>query len=134
MSHCGSDRTIAKLRTSTPRSKEHKMFNVRVITLTAALALAISGAALSAAPLASANGQVAAATATDDHNRGQSEPGDDNGVLAEPGDDKGLQVEPGDDKSSDIAASAATRSSKAKTSAKAKRHTHIRRASHRASR
>jgi hypothetical protein len=115
------------------------MFNVRVITL--AVTLAISGAALSAAPLASANGPIATATATNDHNRGQGQPGDDNGTQAEPGDDKSTQAEPGDDKSTqtepgddknrNVAASASSGAIKTKTAAKTKRHTHIRHGSHR---
>ena len=159
MSHCGSDRPTARLLHINPRSKEHEMFNVRVITL--AVTLAISGAALSAAPLASANGPNAAATATDDHNRGQGQPGDDNSTQAEPGDDKGVQAEPGDDKSTqaepgddkstqaepgddkgvrsepgddknrNVAISASSGAIKTKTAAKTKRHTHIRHGSHR---
>ena len=125
------------------------MFNVRVITL--AVTLAISGAALSAAPLASANGPNAAATATDDHNRGQGQPGDDNSTQAEPGDDNSTQAEPGDDKSTqaepgddkgvrsdpgddknrNVAISASSGAIKTKTAAKTKRHTHIRHGSHR---
>jgi hypothetical protein len=129
MSHCGSDRPTARLLHINPRSKEHEMFNVRVITL--AVTLAISGAALSAAPLASANGPNAAATATDDHNRGQGQPGDDNSVQAEPGDDNSTQAEPGDDKNRNVAASASSGAIKTKTAAQAKRHTHIRHGSHR---
>jgi hypothetical protein len=115
------------------------MLNVRVITL--AVTLAISGAALTAAPLASANSPVAAARATDDHhglhaepgddNGLRAQPGDDNGLQAEPGDDNGLQAQPGDDKGSDVTASTATGATKTTTAAKAKRHTHIRHASHR---
>ena len=119
------------------------MFNVRFITLAVTLAgtLAVSGAVLTAAPIASANGPLAAATATDDHNGVQAEPGDDNGVQAEPGDDngvqaepgddRGLQAEPGDDDNNNVAASAVAGATKATTAAKAKRHTHIRHASHR---
>jgi hypothetical protein len=125
------------------------MFNVRVITL--AVTLAISGAALSAAPIASANGPIAAATATDDHNRGQGQPADDNGTQAEPGDDNGIRTEPGDDNSTqaepgddnstraepgddknrNVVASCASGVIKSKTAVKAKRHAHIRHGSHR---
>jgi hypothetical protein len=160
MSHCGSDRPTARLHHINPRSKEHEMLNVRITTL--AVTLAMSGAALTAVPLASAaSNPVAAATATDDHNGVQAQPGDDNGVDLQPGDDNGLRVQPGDDngvdlqpgddnglhlqpgddngirvqpgddRSSDLTTSAAPRATKARTAAKEKRHTHIRRASHR---
>jgi hypothetical protein len=105
------------------------MFNVRVITL--AVTLAISGAALSAAPIASANGPIAAATATDDHNRGQGQPADDNGTQAEPGDDNSTRAEPGDDKNRNVVASGSSGVIKSKTAVKAKRHAHIRHGSHR---
>ena len=103
------------------------MFKARIITLAASLA--IGGAALSVASIASANHPAAAATATDDNNPGQAELGDDNGGrLAEPGDDNRGQGEPGDDSTKNVAASAGA--TKAKTK-KGKRHTHARHASHR---
>ena len=107
------------------------MFKVRIITLAASLA--IGGAALAVAPIASANHPAAAATATDDNNRGQAEPGDDNGGrLAEPANaaratNRG-QAEPGDDSAKNVAASAGPTKTKTK---KGKRHTHARHASHR---
>jgi hypothetical protein len=106
------------------------MFKVRIITLAAVLT--IGGGVLAAAPIASADrsGPTPTVTATDDQNRGQAEPGDDKGGQAEPGDDKGGQAEPGDDKNRNVAASAATGTTKLKTAAKTKRHTHLRHDSH----
>jgi len=128
------------------------MFKTRFTTLAAALVatLGASGAVLAVSPIASADRPASIATATDDHNRGQAEPGDDNGVLAEPGDDKGVLAEPcddagvlaepgddngihaqsGDDKNRQLRASAVAK--KATTATKSRHEKHLRRTSRRA--